>query len=272
MPYRPLVYRLFSRFDIAFDFACVVIDIVSVSVWHEKGGRFLDSECESLIFVVLGVDDRVGDARFVKHCFCHLAVGASLRRENQKTFVFALVAARALCACFFLSHFDFALGLVVTCKFLNGFAVILRVRDVVHFALFELCAFTVVPVLNGAIVTGDTAVNFRLSATDGASVLFPFEVAVFLADGIGRGERIVGQFVVFCNLSHEICRRLPTVEALTEECVEDRTRSVEGLEFVLNVESGEDIARVSDGKVRTVGVVFAQMMPGYLSLSCFARR
>ena len=37
--------------------------------------------------------------------------------------------------------------------------------------------------------------------------------------------------------------------------MEDRTRSVEGLEFVLNVESGEDIARVSDGKVRTVGVV-----------------
>ena len=78
---------------------------------------------------------------------------------------------------------------------------------------------------------------------------------MLLAYGVGRGERVVGQFVVFCNLSHKVCRRLPAVEFLTEESVEDRARGVEGLQFVLDVESGEDVACVSDGQVRAVGVV-----------------
>lgn len=252
----PRWFKLFSRLDIAFDFACVVVHVVSVSVGDEERRSFFDAEGKSLIFVVLRVDDGVGDACFVEHRFCHFAVGASLCGEYQKTFVIALLAASALFLRFvFLHHLDVASSLVVANELFHLFAVILRVCDIVHFALFKFRALTVVPVLNGTIVACDTTVNFRLLSAYGAGVLLAFEIAVLLANGVGRRERIVGQFVVFGNLSHKVCRSLPAVKALTEERVEHRAGRIESLQLVLDVESGEDVARVSDGKVRTVGVV-----------------
>ena len=124
---------------------------------------------------------------------------------------------------------------------------VLRGCDIVDLALLKLCNLAVVPVLNRTVVAGDTAVNFRLLAADGAGVLLALEIAVIRADGVCRRERVVGQFVVFGNLSYEVCRRLPAIELLTEDGVEYRTRRLESLQIVLNVEGGEDIRRVAYG-------------------------
>ena len=78
---------------------------------------------------------------------------------------------------------------------------------------------------------------------------------MFGADGIGGRERVVGQAVVLGDLAHQICRGFPVRQLFSEEGVEHRAGGVERLEFILNVQCGENVLRVAHGQVGGVGVV-----------------
>ena len=128
-------------------------------------------------------------------------------------------------------------------------------RDIVDLSVLEFLRLAVVPVLNGAVVAGDTAVDFGLSSAYRAGVLFAAQISVILAYRIGRGQRVVRKLIVVRDLLDESRRRLPVGELFAEERVEYGARGVQRLKFVLNVESVEDIRRIADGQVRAVGVV-----------------
>lgn len=119
--------------------------------------------------------------------------------------------------------------------------------DIINFSLLKFARLAVVPVLNGSVIAGYTAVNFAGSAAFGASEVFAGNIAVFLTYRIGRRNRIIRKFIVFGNLSDESSRSLPVWKLLTEERMEYSTRSVKGLEFVLNVESAEYVVRITYG-------------------------
>ena len=130
-----------------------------------------------------------------------------------------------------------------------------RVVDDVFPALLVLLGLTGVPVLHGAVVAGDAAVDLGGLAALRAGEMLAADVAVVLADGVGGREGVVGQLVVLGDLAHEVCCGLPARQLLAEEGVEDGAGGVARLEIVLNVERGEDIVGVADRQVRAVGVV-----------------
>jgi hypothetical protein len=74
-----------------------------------------------------------------------------------------------------------------------------------------------------------------------ADSLFACEVAVVGAYAVCRRHCVVGQLVVFCDLSYEICSSLPVGKLFTEECVEYRAACVSCLQVILNIKSSEDI-------------------------------
>ena len=127
--------------------------------------------------------------------------------------------------------------------------------DVVLAALLVLLRLACVPVLDGAVVAGDAAVDLGVLTAVGALELLAAQIAVILADGIGRGEGVVRELVVLSDLADKICCGLPARQLLAEEGVEHGAGGVAGLEIVLNVERGENIVRVADRQVRAVGVV-----------------
>ena len=125
----------------------------------------------------------------------------------------------------------------------------------VGLTLLEFLGLAGIPVLHGAVVTGDTAIDLGGFAALGAGELLTIEVTVVLADRIGGGDGVIGELVVFGDLSHQVCCGFPARQLLAQEGVEDGAGGVAGLEIVLNVESGKDIVRVSDGEMRGVGVI-----------------
>ena len=68
--------------------------------------------------------------------------------------------------------------------------------DDVFLALLVLLGLTGVPVLHGAVVAGDAAVDLGALAAVRAGELLAGEVAVVFADGVGGAEGVVGQLVV----------------------------------------------------------------------------
>ena len=62
------------------------------------------------------------------------------------------------------------------------------VIDDVFLALLVLLGLTGVPVLHGAVVAGDAAVDLGRLAALGAGEMLAADVAVVLADGVGGGE------------------------------------------------------------------------------------
>ena len=134
--------------------------------------------------------------------------------------------------------------------------------QVVHLPVFELLGLAVVPVLHRAVVAGDAAVYLGGLAADGAGELFPGEVAVVGTHGVGGGHGVIGKLVVLRDLPHQVGRRLPGGQLLAQKGVEHGAGGVEGLELVLNVQSGEDVLGVAHGQVGGVGVVGSAVLVG----------
>ena len=63
--------------------------------------------------------------------------------------------------------------------------------DVILLALLILLSFACVPVLHRTVVAGYTAVNFSALTALGTGKLLAGEVAVILADGVGRAYGVV---------------------------------------------------------------------------------
>ena len=84
----------------------------------------------------------------------------------------------------------------------------LGIFNVVNLTLLVFLSFTVVPVLNGTIVTCDSAVNLGCLATIGTGVNLALNVAVVLTYRVGGRKGVVGQTIVLSNLLNEICSSL----------------------------------------------------------------
>ena len=127
--------------------------------------------------------------------------------------------------------------------------------DIVGNPIPELLRLAVVPVLHGAVITGNPAVDLGTLATERADGLLAGEVTVGPADGVGRGEGVIRQTVVLGDLPHQVCGSLPVWQLLAEECVEDGAGGVEGLHLVLDIEGRENVFGEAHGQVGGVGVV-----------------
>ena len=93
-------------------------------------------------------------------------------------------------------------------------------RDIIDFALFVFLSLAVVPVLDGAIVAGDTAVDLGGGAAVGALEFFACDVAVVAAYGVSGRKSIIGQLVVICDLSDKVGGSSPIRQLLAEEGME----------------------------------------------------
>ena len=91
--------------------------------------------------------------------------------------------------------------------------------DVILLALLILLSFACVPVLHRTVVAGDTAVNFSALTALGTGKLLAGEVAVILADGVGRAYGVVRQLVILGYLADKVCGCFPIGQLLAEECV-----------------------------------------------------
>ena len=111
----------------------------------------------------------------------------------------------------------------------------LGIFNVVDLSVLILLSLTVVPVLNGTVVAGDTGVDLGLLAALGAGELLACDIAVGSADRVGGRHGVVGKLVVFGDLSDEGRGSLPVGKLFAEECVENGTRGIEGLKLILNV-------------------------------------
>jgi len=119
----------------------------------------------------------VGNSRFVKEHCRSLAVGAGGSSEEDS---------RGLV---FNGRLTYARGLVNydVCRAVNGrFACELVLR--VNLSLLVFLSLTVVPVLNGAVVAGDTAVNLGLFTAFGANKLLACDISVVLTYRVGRRD------------------------------------------------------------------------------------
>ncbi len=210
-----------------------------------KRRSLLDFERFGKRHVLFGENLREADLCFIKEGLRDLAVGAGLGGEQEQPVVRWRSGGRGDCAV----GGGGVLPVAETAALQPG------VGHVVFPPVLELLDLAVVPVLDGAVVAGYTAVHLGRLAALGAGELLAHKVAVVLADGVGRGHGVVGQLVVLRDLAHEVRRRLPARQLLAEEGVEDRAGGVERLQLILHVERGEDVLGIADGQVGGVGVV-----------------
>src|SRR5574344_2484779 len=86
--------------------------------------------------------------------------------------------------------------------------------DQIGLTIMEFLGLAFVPVLDRPIVTGDTAVDFRLFAADRALPNFTGDVAVVSANAVSRRHGVVRELVVFSNLANELHAAFPVRESL----------------------------------------------------------
>lgn len=170
----------------------------------------------------------------IQQAFCDAAVRTSLRREQKRQR-------------FFRRFLPFSGQ---------------KAGSVIDFALLEFLRFSVVPVLYGPIISGDPAVYFGFAVADGTFVLLSGKITVVLANRIGGGKRVVGKLVVFGDFPYESGRGMPFRELFTEKCVKNRSGSIQRLQLVLDVQSGEQIVRISHGKMRAVCIIRDALLLG----------
>ena len=193
----------------------------------DKGGRLMDAQLCSKLRSVLCQNLFVEDAGIVQHLDGDTAVGAGGGGKEQG--LFAVNAALFFGLCFLF------------CGVGSG-----AVTQVILFALLIFLRLTHVPVLHGAVVAGNAAIDLRGLTAVGAGEMLAFQVAVALTDGVGGGQGVVGQAVVFCNLAHQRGGRLPRGQLLAQEGVEDGAGGVEGLQVILNIQRGKNVVGETD--------------------------
>ena len=122
----------------------------------------------------------------------------------------------------------------------------MRIQKVIYLAFLILLELTVVPVLNGTVITCDTAVNLCVFAALGAGEILTRNITVINTDRICGRNRIVRKSVILGNLADEVCRCLPIGKLFSEKRMENSTRCIKGLKLILNIESGKYVLCISD--------------------------
>ena len=153
----------------------------SAFAFYHEGGSLVEAVAASQLHVVLDEQLFKGDSFLFEHGSGNLALGAGLGGKQH-------YAALGACGVF--------LGLLGEELTSNGGMV-----DVVNQTILVLLRFTVVPVLNRAVVAGDAAVYLGLLAALGAGEVLACDVAVGTAYRIGGRHGVIGKLVVLSNLA-----------------------------------------------------------------------
>ena len=177
------------------DRSCTGVFFKACAVGDDEGGRLLHAEAQRQLRVLVRHQFFIGIARLVKIIAGDAAVRAGGGGKEDAA-LFAGDGRGAL------------LRFLCGCR-LDRAAAEDGVGNVVFPTLLVFLRLAGVPVLHGAVVAGDAAVDLCALAAVGAGELLADEVAVVLADGIGGRKRILRQLVVFRDLAYQICRRLP---------------------------------------------------------------
>ena len=127
--------------------------------------------------------------------------------------------------------------------------------DIIYSSVLVLLAFSVVPVLDRTVISRDTAVNLCLFSADRTCKVLAGEIAVVRTDRIRRGQRVVRQFVVLCNLPHKGSCCFPVRQFFAKERMEDSSRGVQRLQIILNIKRRENILGIVHRQMGAVGVV-----------------
>ena len=180
-----------------------------------------------------GIDLFKGEARFFEHACRDLAVRAGGRCKE-----ICFIGFYGICAVIAAAS---TFGILIA---LFEFGIL----DVINLAVFEFLRLAVVPVLNGTVVTRDAAVNLGGLTANRALILFAGNIAVALAYGIRRRKSVIRKLVIFSDLLYQSGSGFPIGEFFAEECVEYGAGGIERLQFILDVESRENILGVADGK------------------------
>src|SRR5574344_411321 len=190
----------FDFLDIPLDQGGILVDVVRGTVRNEKGRSLGDAISLSGFFISRRVNVLVVDDALIEKHLRHLAVRAGRRGEEQE-----------------LSHFR-GLSLFWMAAGASGLrADVIRIFilvDQIGLTIVEFLRLAFVPVLDWAIVTGDTAIDFRLFAADRALPNFAREVTVFRANAVSRRHGVIRQLVVFGNLADELHAAFPVRESL----------------------------------------------------------
>ena len=207
-----------------------------ISADDHESGSLLNAHFTAELGCFLGEDGLVGDLCLVQEELCSSALRTGLAGEEHKSIG---------------RH-----GLLLL-KNLKGLAIerLLAVKLRINLSLLILLGLTVVPVLHGTVVAGDSGVNLGLLTALGTDELLACDIAVVLAHRVGGRNRIVRKSIIFRNSSYEVSGRLPVGKLLTEVAMEHSTRCVEGVKLVLHIKCLEDIVGVANGKVAGVGVI-----------------
>ena len=131
----------------------------------------------------------------------------------------------------------------------------MRMWNIVNLTVFILLSLTVIPVLNGAVIACNTAVNLSLFAAFGANKLLACKVSVILTYRICGRHRVIRKLIILRYLADKICRRLPVGKLFAEECMEYCTWCIKRLKLILNVKSREDVLGKANGKVWRVSII-----------------
>ena len=91
----------------------------------------------------------------------------------------------------------------------------------VFFPVLVFLDFSVVPVLDGTVVAGNPAVNFRIFSTDRAGKMLAALIAMIRTNGVGRGNGVIGQAELVRDLFDQAGRCFPVGELFSQENMED---------------------------------------------------
>ena len=125
----------------------------------------------------------------------------------------------------------------------------------VFFSILKLFGFSVVPVLNGTVITGYSRIDFSGFTALRTVIYFSGYIAVRPAYRVRRRQRIIREPVIVRYLLNEICGSLPVGELFSEECMEYSAGSVKSLKFILNVKRFKDIIGKSNRQMRRVRII-----------------
>ena len=99
-----------------------------------------------------------------------------------------------------------------------------------------------IPVLYRAVISGDSGINLGVLSTLRALEVLTRNVPVVRANGIGRGDREVGQLIVRRNGTDKFRRRFPVLQSLTYKRMKDRPGSIFHLHSVFHIERIKDVS------------------------------
>ena len=176
----------------------------------------------------------------LQHRLCNFTVRASARRKQE-----------------FASLHRFCFDLIQCNRPLTDrmFIFQLRIGNVIQCTIFVFLCLSVIPVLYGTIVAGNTTVYFRRLATDRTVKMLAGNITVVCAYRISRRNCIIGKLIILCNFSYQRSSSLPVGKLFTNKRMKYGSGCIQSLQVILNIQCIKNVTCVFNRQMRTVCIV-----------------